>query len=1088
MSGTARSSARSTASGRIKTENPALVKLLTGDSLTNTRFVESTSPVQSQHAFTKINEDPNSVKKTGDISTDKNSNNRPNSRHSQVGSGQKESRPNSKYSVKSESKSVTENSKESSWGNIDETLTFDVTKTVTEKSRENTLTLGDNFGSGHKSPAIIKSGHNTPSKIDYLQVERAESPNFERTRSREDNRTPGGTSQSYSTSRLKNQPPSGKEHPNLLARSASQLIDSQGVGFEGDSLDVDVDSGLVPDSASFVVSAPDTGRQTYRVPTPIKSDDIPVIESPSRYRSNSAASHRSTNSATGVPPPDLDRNPSIVSDNGIPPPSNLNLSGRVPEAEQEDSVRPDLRKSAVSFKEPVISGYHSHTEVRETSDWDTPRVPTPHPSSPPKFHDSLDFESGRASNLSPEPTHQEEADIPSALFTQGDLNNSAKSSKSVKKVYIDSPTFTKEEEEEFRFVESRLDDMNEDLEDTVRRIEEQGNRYRQEREAMNEEAARLRAEIQATEGYSNSYNRNNYSDNHSKPIAHPTEEMDQHYGRDQDYGQQNGYGYGNLRDSRDVYNTRNDRYEDRNKEEIGFGINQDRYQPEQEDYSRNQYSQDQGGYSQNQGGYSQNQGGYSQNQGGYSQNQGGYSQNQGGYSENQGGYNQGQGGYSQNQGRYERDMDMQEQNGYSRRPNNQYNDQYGGQQNDQYYDRRGDSPSRYPQNDNPGDDDLQRETEYQEDLRHRVESNQKHDSEIVIPRIPVTEESYRDSLDENAQRNFARDSLDQENYGNWGNPPPNPFGQGRDENAEYLERPNEKRPDYVDDNDTARMELLHPKEPKVDYVEENKFTYGLPPNKTYKTIKIKEKEAEQKLHEVFVHPKKPGKKHKRTIPLSNEERRPPLTELRENEGGAEDVWAKRSAQLAKHKDGKVTASGTVKKSRGLQKFPSESAVNSSQGQIYPGQGRMYGTPTRNQYLEPLGYKPQMSKEDPQQSPAYREGSYKKPLELAPIKTEITTDDGQKISVDINLKVLSPTLQRRIKSHPDDAPNSEPPFNVHAEVKQNRHGDRRPVGMQYQPSSRDQPGADATSRHSPQSRGSRQYPVDNHDTRSYQVSV
>jgi hypothetical protein len=42
------------------------------------------------------------------------------------------------------------------------------------------------------------------------------------------------------------------------------------------------------------------------------------------------------------------------------------------------------------------------------------------------------------------------------------------------------------------------------------------------------------------------------------------------------------------------------------------------------------------------------------------------------------------------------------------------------------------------------------------------------------------------------------------------------------------------------------MELLHPQEPRVDYVEENKFTYGLPQNKSYKTLKVKEKEAEQK--------------------------------------------------------------------------------------------------------------------------------------------------------------------------------------------------------------------------------------------------
>ena len=71
------------------------------------------------------------------------------------------------------------------------------------------------------------------------------------------------------------------------------------------------------------------------------------------------------------------------------------------------------------------------------------------------------------------------------------------------------------------------------------------------------------------------------------------------------------------------------------------------------------------------------------------------------------------------------------------------------------------------------------------------------------------------------------------------------------------------------------------------------------------------------------------------------------------------------------------------------------------------------------------------------------------MKLEPIKTEITTDDGHKISVDINLKVLSPTFPRRIKSHPNDAPESEPLFSVHAEVKQNHQGDIRGRGGPYQ---------------------------------------
>ncbi|XP_076112779.1 uncharacterized protein LOC143080683 isoform X3 [Mytilus galloprovincialis] len=1215
MSGTSRVSARSTASGRRKTENPALVKLLTSDSLTDTRFVaaEHTSPVHTPHASTNV--------KSNSTATPENSvKNRPNSRFSEK--GDKENRPDSRYSEKNNSEQAKtdnrpdsryslknsplkldidnradsrfsqtsnsekqpdsrysaksdkaekqkENSNNSSWGNVEESLTFDVdnikspdfdqtlpkTNSPTKKEVENILnTDSDNNleiqntdrlpSSESIKPQENISGKNTPSKIDYLKIDRVESPLFEKSPSREQNKTPSGVS--YSSSRLKNiSTSSSQQHPFLEARSVSELPFAQGgEGIEADSLDVD--SGLVPDTTSYLQSAPDSGRQTYRVPSPV-TKHVPVITSAesSRFRANSRNSQRtvSATSATGVPAPQFDRNESVVSDNGIPPPSNINYdlaSNDIEDVNQDnlsETKKFDQRKSAVSFKEPVISDYHSHTEGRGTEDWDTPRerVPTPHPATPQKFQDSLDFNSGRTSNLSPDHTHQFESDIPSVSLSQtirsgsarADQNNSAKSGsgRAVKKIYIDSPTFTREEEDEFRFVESRIDDMNEDLEDQVRRIEEQGNRYKQEREAMNEEAARLRAEIQATEGYSNSYNSRNTSDRYRQ-----SDQMDSRsYGRSQDqdsgYRQernQNGYsnnsnGYSNVRDSRDVYNARNDnRYEDRNVDD-------------QEGYSRNPggYSQEPEGYSRNQGGYAQNQTGYARNQGGQGRESEGYSQNQGGYARDQDRHSREQDGYSQEQERnsrrqndqYSRRQDDQydrqqgdqysrrQDDQYSRRPNDQESqrpdDQYSRRQDDQYYDRRGASPSRYRNGDERGDDDLQRETEYQEDLRHRLENNQIHDSEVVIPRIPL-DEQYRDSLDENGyndQSNFARDSLDQEGYGNWGNPPPNPFGQGRGENEKYLSQ-REEKPEYEEDMDTARMELLHPKEPRVDYVEENKFTYGLPPSKSYKTLKEKEKEAESKLSDIFIHPKKQGKKHKRTIPLPNEEKRPPLTELRGNaDQGAEGVWAKRSAQLAKHKGGKTTASGSVKKSRGLQKYPSDGHLQTtSQGQIQQGQGRMYGTPTRNQYLEPLGYKPQVSREEPTQSPVYRDtDSYKKPIELKPIKTEIMTDDGQKISVDINLKVLSPTFQRRVKSHPDDAPGSEPPFNVQAEVRQKQTGDRRPVGVQYQPSNRggggDQtesryqsPPSDNHSHQSPISQGSRQYPADNQYNRQYQFST
>jgi hypothetical protein len=81
----------------------------------------------------------------------------------------------------------------------------------------------------------------------------------------------------------------------------------------------------------------------------------------------------SANSATGVPLPQLDRTESLVSDNGIPPPSNINYnlpSQDIGEVDQDSPTRKvDQRKSAVSFKEPVITNYHSRAD---TENWDTP--------------------------------------------------------------------------------------------------------------------------------------------------------------------------------------------------------------------------------------------------------------------------------------------------------------------------------------------------------------------------------------------------------------------------------------------------------------------------------------------------------------------------------------------------------------------------------------------------------------------------------------------------------------------------------------------------------------------------------------------
>jgi hypothetical protein len=107
MSGTSRSTVHSSASGRIKTENPALVKLLMSDSLTDTtRFVAAEHKSQDlmQLASTNSNDRIKSTANSGLNSPEKNSvENRLNSRYSEKSSSEKvntDKTQNSRHSEK----------------------------------------------------------------------------------------------------------------------------------------------------------------------------------------------------------------------------------------------------------------------------------------------------------------------------------------------------------------------------------------------------------------------------------------------------------------------------------------------------------------------------------------------------------------------------------------------------------------------------------------------------------------------------------------------------------------------------------------------------------------------------------------------------------------------------------------------------------------------------------------------------------------------------------------------------------------------------------------------------------------------------
>lgn len=340
----------------------------------------------------------------------------------------------------------------------------------------------------------------------------------------------------------------------------------------------------------------------------------------------------------------------------------------------------------------------------------------------------------------------------------------------------------------------------------------------------------------------------------------------------------------------------------------------------------------------------------------------------------------------------------------------------------------------------------------------RISESGKKDMEIQIPRLPLQSEQFRDSLEE-------------DNFRDWDNPPPNPFGnnggpphQQQQQQQQQRHQPYEepKVPGFVDENDTARMEFLHPKSPRYDFIEMNKIDYGKPHEKSYREIKHVREEESRKLDKIFIHPKPPNKTKKHPVKPglksapSKFQMSSPIEEL-DPEDPAQALWAKRSAQLKK-KDSK-TSSGNSNKHKGLQRNQSDSRLVRPMGQggtftqQAPSQV-VYGSPTRNHFLEPIENRPPpppVARAEPQytsnsepinfperfsdhQSPTLRS----RPLDLKPITQEIITEDGQRISVDINLKVLSP---------PPGSGSGAPPI-VHAEVHPKDHN-RRPTGMQYQ---------------------------------------
>lgn len=176
---------------------------------------------------------------------------------------------------------------------------------------------------------------------------------------------------------------------------------------------------------------------------------------------------------------------------------------------------------------------------------------------------------------------------------------------------------------------------------------------------------------------------------------------------------------------------------------------------------------------------------------------------------------------------------------------------------------------------------------------------------------------------------------------------------------------------------------LPPKPAGPDYITLNKKNLKNPPKKSYKHIYSRKKEIENEQSVLMSPP--PKKTEQNTIipsPKTKSPLRPTHAQNKDNQQPmtAEEFWKRRAANLERRKAG--SGSG-----RGLRKFPSESRVDELRPHRVP---PVDGTPP-HAMAEPIRSEVMRSPRGHGQ----------------PITQTVYTEDGQRVSVDINLKLVSP---------------------------------------------------------------------------------
>lgn len=731
-----------------------------------------------------------------------------------------------------------------------------------------------------------------------------------------------------------------------------------------------------------------TGEQTHRIKPP--SPPIQTTPPPSKEPATSLRSSQ----VYAVANPEIQRaqGQKPVEDNYHPPSRFSNTASR--REDQEVRFNPDQR---------APSGDRTDSRVKD-------RAPTPYsrspqreelPKTPPDWNSPRDTpqkQSSASSQVSRQSLPPQHPPI-DTLHTpkSGTRRFKSEDTQSIKRVYVESPSFTREEEEEYRFVSSRLDDIEEKHPTTFREMDN------------------------SRRGYGGD---DNYRDVRSQKRESDYDRRGQdrdrnEYGRrgpDSDYDRRDRMEYDRRAPVRDRYDRTDNRYDERKQDADKRYEDRNRLRTIDKEPPRERYED--------------------------------RTREMNGYSDNR--------DRERVRGRDDRDTRYEEESKY-KSGDDRY-EKYERMRNEREEFnreiRREDDPNirgYQKQNTEMDEQELRKEEEYQKDLKQRIEKNMKSkdDRDRYRGRANFDKENDfpRDSLEypEERERGYARDSLDYANYEQpqeWDNPPQNPYQQ---ESEQYYQQgfvKQDSKPDFYDPEDAERMEIVNPRAPKYDYVEKNKFDYGMNPTKTYRDLDHRKKEETEKLDHVFITPKVPSKPKKKAQqhkaqsaqPQHMGYQPPPQYPVGFKPASAEEVWAKRAQMLSvkkesaqSNKPGKGSAgkkpprwnsNPQVKQPfkfepppplpaagqpyRAPNTYQPESREQGGYSQNHGG----YGTPTRQ--LQPLENKPSAPVSTEYIPTAINPASpFRRHMELKPITQEITTEDGQRISVDINLRLISP---------------------------------------------------------------------------------